>query len=153
MPVLSDDRVRALAAAAQDADRIFGGGPQDVEWVLADGKVWLVQAPARRLQLCPQRTVDFGGALVERHHQQRADDEVTDLLAERGAAPLRRPVQQLSQRDGGGELLLGWCPGEAADEGQRRIPSDDSAEHIGVEAVHGQSISGAARSCARRRAA
>ena len=44
-PVLTEDLVRRLAAAATDVEGIFAGqGPQDVEWLVADDRVQLVQS-------------------------------------------------------------------------------------------------------------
>lgn len=118
-----------------------------------DTKVGLVQPSALGLQASPEWPIDFGGALIEGEDQQSADDEVADLLGQGGATPSCRSIQEFSQRDGGGELLLRGCPGQPADEGEGRIPPDDRAQHVGVEAVHGQPMSGAALSRARRRAA
>ncbi|MBI3288386.1 MAG: hypothetical protein HYZ74_02570, partial [Elusimicrobia bacterium] len=42
--VLSDDGIRAIAAAAAAAKRAFGGVPQDLEWVLKNGELYIVQA-------------------------------------------------------------------------------------------------------------
>ena len=97
--------------------------------------------------------VFLGGPLIEWQHQQGTDDEVAYPTGEGRAATLGRSVEKFSQGDGGGELLLGRRLGEAADEGERRVSPDDRAEHVGVEAVHDQSRSGAARSRARRRVA
>ena len=44
-PVLSEALVQMLAASATDVERIFAGkGPQDIEWLIVDGKVQLVQS-------------------------------------------------------------------------------------------------------------
>ncbi|MET1034536.1 MAG: PEP/pyruvate-binding domain-containing protein [Arthrobacter sp.] len=45
-PVLSEARVRELAALGQDAQRLFGA-PQDVEWVIDEAhRIWLTQSRA-----------------------------------------------------------------------------------------------------------
>ncbi len=44
-PVLTEDFVRKLAAAATDVEHIFAGkGPQDIEWLVVDGGVQVVQS-------------------------------------------------------------------------------------------------------------
>jgi pyruvate,water dikinase len=43
LPVLTDEQVRRVADLARSAARHFGS-PQDIEWALADGKLWLLQA-------------------------------------------------------------------------------------------------------------
>jgi hypothetical protein len=44
-PVLTEKLVKMLAASATDVERIFPGkGPQDIEWLIVDGKVQLVQS-------------------------------------------------------------------------------------------------------------
>lgn len=42
-PVLTDEQARTVARLALRAENL-AGSPQDVEWALADGKVWLVQS-------------------------------------------------------------------------------------------------------------
>jgi pyruvate,water dikinase len=41
---LSTELVRELAALCRDAETLFDHQPQDIEWGLADGKVWLLQS-------------------------------------------------------------------------------------------------------------
>ena len=41
---LDDDAVLTLAGLALQAEALFGGQPQDIEWVVAEGKCWLVQS-------------------------------------------------------------------------------------------------------------
>ena len=44
-PVLGEERVRRLVAAAQEVRGLFpGSGPLDVEWLVSGDKVFLVQA-------------------------------------------------------------------------------------------------------------
>lgn len=44
-PVLTEALVKVLAQSATDVERIFSGqGPQDIEWLIADGKVQVVQS-------------------------------------------------------------------------------------------------------------
>jgi pyruvate,water dikinase len=42
-PCLSEDQVRAVAALARACSRHFGR-PQDIEWALAEGRLWLLQS-------------------------------------------------------------------------------------------------------------
>lgn len=42
--VLTDDLVHHLAAAAEAIEALFAGKPQDIEWLVVDGKIWIVQA-------------------------------------------------------------------------------------------------------------
>ena len=42
-PAITDDQVRAVAALARTAERHFGR-PQDIEWAIADGTVYLLQS-------------------------------------------------------------------------------------------------------------
>ena len=50
---INEDTVRMIATLARDVERIFGT-PQDVEWAIAGGELWLLQArtdhcaPSRR---------------------------------------------------------------------------------------------------------
>lgn len=43
LPLLSDEEVGAIAALARQVARLRGT-PQDIEWALADGRLWLLQA-------------------------------------------------------------------------------------------------------------
>lgn len=42
--VLTDAQARALAAAAERIQKVFGNGPQDIEWGIMRGRVYVVQA-------------------------------------------------------------------------------------------------------------
>jgi pyruvate,water dikinase len=42
-PVLNDEQARAVAALARQVERIFGR-PQDIEWAMEDGQLYLLQA-------------------------------------------------------------------------------------------------------------
>ena len=42
--VLTDDKVRRLAQAAQKIKRIFGGKDQDIEWIYMRGQIYIVQS-------------------------------------------------------------------------------------------------------------
>ena len=43
--MLTEDLVKVLAQSATDVERIFSGqGAQDIEWLIADGKVQVVQS-------------------------------------------------------------------------------------------------------------
>ncbi len=41
---LPDPLLRELAELGSRVERLFGGTPQDIEWALGDGRVWLLQA-------------------------------------------------------------------------------------------------------------
>ena len=41
---LSDDQLAALGQVAIEVERLFDGVPQDIEWLFADGKPWLLQS-------------------------------------------------------------------------------------------------------------
>ncbi len=66
--VLSDDEALAVARLATRVERHYGS-PQDIEWAIADDKIWLVQSrPVTTLETTPQappggadRTVLLGG--------------------------------------------------------------------------------------------
>ena len=53
-PVLSDRQAREVAALAARAAKVFGG-PQDIEWAIADGRLWLLQS--RPITTLPQTGV------------------------------------------------------------------------------------------------
>jgi pyruvate,water dikinase len=42
--LLPDPRLRELAALGMRVERLFGGTPQDIEWAVANGRIWLLQA-------------------------------------------------------------------------------------------------------------
>lgn len=43
-PALAGEQLRQLGKLALEVEQVFGGAPQDVEWALAEGRVWLLQA-------------------------------------------------------------------------------------------------------------
>ena len=49
---IDEDTVRMIATLARDVERIFGT-PQDVEWAIAGGELWLLQA--RPITALPSR--------------------------------------------------------------------------------------------------
>lgn len=42
--VLSDELIPELANAAEEIEALFGGKAQDIEWLVVDGRVWIVQS-------------------------------------------------------------------------------------------------------------
>src|SRR5262249_57961754 len=53
--VLNDDQVRAFARMADRIEAAFGQAPQDIEWCIARGELWIVQArPITSLFPIPQ---------------------------------------------------------------------------------------------------
>jgi pyruvate,water dikinase len=41
---LSEEALRELASRALDIEKLFDGVPQDIEWAISDGKLWLLQS-------------------------------------------------------------------------------------------------------------
>jgi phosphohistidine swiveling domain-containing protein len=41
---LSDEALEELASRALDIEHLFDGVPQDIEWAISDGKIWLLQS-------------------------------------------------------------------------------------------------------------
>ena len=41
---LSDEALEELASRALDIEQLFDGVPQDIEWAISDGKLWLLQS-------------------------------------------------------------------------------------------------------------
>ena len=55
---LAEPLVRDLVTLALDVERLFDGVPQDIEWAVADGRCWLLQArPITGLPPAPLRDV------------------------------------------------------------------------------------------------
>lgn len=55
---LADDTVLALMRLATDTERLLGGNPLDIEWVVVAGRCWLVQArPITNLPMAPEDVV------------------------------------------------------------------------------------------------
>jgi rifampicin phosphotransferase len=62
---LSDEQVRALAEVGTRIESFYGGVPQDIEWCIADGAIFVVQArPITSLFPVPQRPHADGGLRV-----------------------------------------------------------------------------------------
>ena len=54
---LSDSQIQQLAAAGQQIQQSYGA-PQDIEWALADGKLYILQArPITSLFPVPRRVM------------------------------------------------------------------------------------------------
>ncbi len=118
-----------------------------------DPKIRLTERRPRELEPRPQRPVQLGRRLVKRQDPNERTDQVANTFGKGAAHPLRRPVQKLAERDRGRELLLGRDEREPPNEMERRLTSKDSAQDVGVEAVHAQPKSGPGRSFAPGRAA
>ncbi len=57
---LSDQQLRELGELAIRVERAFGGVPQDIEWAVADGRSWLLQArPMTGLPPAPLKDVSW----------------------------------------------------------------------------------------------
>ena len=68
---LPEESLRELAALAIRVEEIFGGVPQDLEWAVASGKLWLLQArPITKLPPEPPKDVSWpeipGSQLIKR---------------------------------------------------------------------------------------
>jgi pyruvate,water dikinase len=60
VPALAEPLLRELATLGVQAERHFGGVPQDVEWAVADGRCWLLQSrPITGLPPAPLRDVTW----------------------------------------------------------------------------------------------
>jgi pyruvate,water dikinase len=90
-PVLSDDEVRAVAELAR-RDEAHYGTPQDAEWAIEGGRVYLVQT--RPITTLVEKSGDGAGG---------------ELLHGLGASPgtASGPVRVLASPDQGGELRAG----------------------------------------------
>lgn len=55
---LAEEQIRELAALALEVEQHFDGAPQDIEWLFADGKLWLLQSrPITNLPPAPLEDV------------------------------------------------------------------------------------------------
>jgi hypothetical protein len=86
-PVLTDDEVRQVAGLALRAER-FSGSPQDVEWALEGGQIYLLQSrpvtgPGAGVLQTPAGQVDMA-ALLRRADDNRSeiwtDDNVSEVF-------------------------------------------------------------------------
>jgi hypothetical protein len=112
----------------------------------SDTQVGFGQRSATTFQRCLQNTERPGSGHIEGQHGLRT---VNDLLNPPGktlTSHTLRAVDQLPDRDRGGELILRRHGGQPADEVQRRGGPDRRAEDAGVEAVPRHVSSGAGRS-------
>lgn len=94
-PVLSDDEVRALAKLGKRIERHYRS-PQDIEWAIADGKIWIVQSR-------PITTLE------QEAGEEEAKEPGALLLSGLGAAPGRASgrVRVLSSPKEGAQLERG----------------------------------------------
>jgi pyruvate,water dikinase len=78
-PPLTEDLVREVMAAATTAERLFGH-PQDVEWTIADARLWLLQSrPVSTLGSRAQESTE-----AEAIARDRAEAEVAEALGAGG---------------------------------------------------------------------
>jgi phosphohistidine swiveling domain-containing protein len=83
--VLDDEQVRALAEIGGRVEAQFGGVPQDIEWCMADGRLYLLQArPITSLFPVPRAATDDGGlrVFVSFGHLQMMLDAMPRLSAQ-----------------------------------------------------------------------
>lgn len=85
---LSDEGARMVAELGGRVAEVLGGAAQDIEWALADGKLWVLQA--RRITApLPELTVGFGNRSIfppeaERSPSERVAVSVGAVIAAHG---------------------------------------------------------------------
>src|SRR5205085_3779985 len=80
--------LRDLASLALRVEQHFGGVPQDIEWAVADGRCWLLQArPITGLPPAPLRDVRWeppipGSKWIRRQVVEHMPEPLSPLFAE-----------------------------------------------------------------------
>jgi phosphohistidine swiveling domain-containing protein len=85
VPSLSEAALSELASLAIDVENEFEGVPQDIEWAIADGKLWLLQArPITNLPGPPPKDVGWpeipGAQLLKRQVAENMPDPLSPLF-------------------------------------------------------------------------
>ncbi|AWB27723.1 PEP/pyruvate-binding domain-containing protein [Halococcoides cellulosivorans] len=80
---LTDEEVRTLVAFGDEIEALFGS-PQDIEWAVADGTVWILQArPITTLFPVPAQGIDDGlHVYYSFNHRQGMDAAMPPLVAD-----------------------------------------------------------------------
>jgi rifampicin phosphotransferase len=100
-PSLDDDQIAALVALGERVEHLYGS-PRDIEWALADGKVWLVQA--RPITALPEPEVmppqewplpDPKGQYLRASIIDLMPDPLRPLFATLGLRAINRALQNL----------------------------------------------------------
>lgn len=87
-PSLSPKILSELASLSLDAETLFDGRPQDIEWAVADGKVWLLQSrPITNLPPPPLLDVSWdppseGATLIRRQVVENMPEPLSPLFDE-----------------------------------------------------------------------
>ncbi|HEX5500076.1 MAG TPA: PEP/pyruvate-binding domain-containing protein, partial [Thermomicrobiales bacterium] len=87
-PALSDEQLRRLGELAIEVETLFGGAPQDIEWALADGTFWVLQArPITNLPPAPLAEARWepptpGTAWIRRQVVEHMPGPLSPLFAE-----------------------------------------------------------------------
>lgn len=87
-PSLSADRIRDLGELAGRVEALFNGVPQDIEWAVADGRVWLLQSrPITNLPPAPLVAVAWeppvpGTVWIRRQVVEHMPGPLSPLFAE-----------------------------------------------------------------------
>lgn len=85
---LSPDLLRELAGLALKVEELYGGVPQDIEWAVAGGRCWLLQArPITNLPPAPLRDVKWepprpGTAWIRRQVAEHMPEPLSPLFEE-----------------------------------------------------------------------
>ena len=82
---LSPAALEALARTALDVEDLFGGSPQDIEWAVSDGRLWLLQSrPITNLPPDPPKDVTWpeipGAQLLKRQVAENMPDPLSPLF-------------------------------------------------------------------------
>lgn len=101
VPSLTDDQVLALARLGRRVEEHFGS-PQDLEWCLADDRVWVVQSrPITTLFPIPEVEDDDNRVFVSVGHQQMMTDAMKPLGISFWQRTSRAPM-----RHAGGRIFI-----------------------------------------------
>ena len=112
---LSDEALKELAALAVNVEAHFGGLPQDVEWAIADEKLWLLQS--RPITNLPPQPIEVSWEpnppaqiLARRQVIENIPDPCTPLFEElylsEGLESDRNGVKRPSYMVGGGPMFV-----------------------------------------------
>ncbi|HYG59510.1 MAG TPA: PEP/pyruvate-binding domain-containing protein, partial [Symbiobacteriaceae bacterium] len=140
-PALPLPLLRQLATLALRVEANCDGAPQDIEWAVADGQCWLLQArPITNLPPAPLQGVTWappipGSAWVRRQIVEHLPEPLTPLFADVHFATLDEAIEQFQSAQGLPDSVRFKKPGFAAINGYAYMRGDTNIRWSSVPAL------------------